>query len=67
MTGLFAAPRRIVRNGKLVAFKGELMSIERAKELGIYEEPEKPAEKKPAAKKRAPRKRAPKKQAETEE
>lgn len=66
MTGLFAAPRRIVRNGKLVAFKGELMSIERAKELGIYEEPEKPAEK-PAAKKRAPRKRAPKKQAETEE
>lgn len=64
---LYRVPERVERDGRLVAFEGELMSIERAKELGIYEEPEKPAEKKPAAKKRAPRKRAPKKQAETEE
>lgn len=64
---LYRVPERVERDGRLVAFEGELMSIEEAKRRGIYlAAVDKPAEK-PAAKKRAPRKRAPKKQAETEE
>lgn len=59
---LYKAPKRIERDGKLVAFEGELMSIDEAKRRGIYE-----AEAKPAPKKRAPRKRAPKKPEDTEE
>lgn len=53
---LYRVPERVERDGRLVAFEGELMSIEEAKRRGVYQEPEKPA-----AKKRAPRKRAPKK------
>lgn len=59
---LYRVPERVERDGRLVAFEGELMSIEEAKRRGIYEEPEA----KPAPKKRAPRKRAAKKP-ETEE
>ena len=63
---LYRVPERVERDGRLVAFEGELMSIEEAKRRGIYlAEADKPAEK-PAAKKRAPRKRAAKKP-ETEE
>lgn len=60
---LYRVPERVERDGRLVAFEGELMSIEEAKRRGVYLA----AADKPAAKKRAPRKRAPKKQAETEE
>ena len=63
---LYRVPERVERDGRLVAFEGELMSIEEAKRRGIYlAASDKPAEK-PAAKKRAPRKRAAKKP-ETEE
>ena len=63
---LYRVPERVERDGRLVAFEGELMSVEEAKRRGIYlAAADKPAEK-PAAKKRAPRKRAPKKP-ETEE
>lgn len=63
---LYRVPERVERDGRLVAFEGELMSIEEAKRRGIYlAAADKPAEK-PAAKKRAPRKRAAKKP-ETEE
>ena len=63
---LYRVPERVERDGRLVAFEGELMSVEEAKRRGIYlAAADKPAEK-PAAKKRAPRKRAAKKP-ETEE
>ena len=63
---LYRVPERVERDGRLVAFEGELMSVEEAKRRGIYRAAaDKPAEK-PAAKKRAPRKRAAKKP-ETEE
>ena len=63
---LYRVPERVERDGRLVAFEGELMSIEEAKRRGIYlAAADKPAEK-PAPKKRAPRKRAAKKP-ETEE
>jgi len=57
MTGLYTSKERVERDGRLVAYAGEVMSIDEAKRRGIYEH---------ESKKRAPRKRAPKNQAETE-
>jgi len=57
MMGLYTSKERVERDGRLVAYAGEVMSIDEAQRRGIYE---------PEPKKRATRKRAPKKQAETE-
>lgn len=55
--GLYTVPERVERDGKLVAFEGEIMSEEEARERGILEAP-KPAAKKAPAKKAATKKAA---------
>lgn len=62
MAGLYTCPERVERDGYLVAYEGERMSMAEAERRGLLEKPaeepaKKPAAKKPAAK-RAPAKRA---------
>ena len=46
---MFTCPERVVRNGVLIAFKGEKMSETEAKRRGIYDEVAAPAETEQAA------------------
>ena len=64
--GIWTCPKRVERDGYLVAYEGERMTMADAKRRGLLEEPaEEPAEEKPAAKKPAkkPAKAATKKKA----
>lgn len=53
---LFTAPERVERDGRLICFKGEIMSMDEAKRRGLLEEPKAKQAEAPAPKK-APRKR----------
>ena len=64
--GLYTAPERVERDGRLICYAGEIMSMEEAERRGLLDEKPAKDEKAEAPKKAAPRKRAPKKAAPKE-
>ena len=49
MEGTYTSPERVVRDGRLVAFEGEVMTMQEAQERGLMEDKPKkaPAKKEP--------------------
>lgn len=52
MNGMFVCPKRVERNGYLVAFEGEVMTMDEAANRGLVQNAAEP-EKKPRARKGA--------------